>query len=145
MMRTESMIRNLLPTLIVLGIGALAGGARADAQRPEGPSPAAAAAEASPLMASDSMTLRVPTPALHVDPALAASLAIGRSAPDVGVAHTASPPMAIDWRMPSSNALIIGGAATAVIGVLVIKHEVGAAMGIAGTVAALYGLYLRYR
>jgi hypothetical protein len=145
MMRTESMTRTLLPTLIVLGIGALAGGARvAGAQRPESSSPATFAAEASPATASNSPAMPVPSMAFRVEPVIRSSLVLARPATALG-AHGATPPVAIDWRMPSSNALMIGGAATAAIGVLVVKNEVGATMGIAGTVAALYGLYLRYR
>ena len=140
------MTRNLLPTLIVLGIGALAGGARAvDAQRPEGPTPAALAAEASPALASDSRETSAPVLALRAEPAVPTSLAFRSFALPLEDDGNAVPVPAVDWRMPSANALMIGGAATALVGVLVIKHEVGGAMGIAGTAAALYGLYLRFR
>ena len=53
------------------------------------------------------------------------------------------PPM-VDWKMPTSRALMIGGAATALIGVAVIGHDTGAIIALTGTAVAVYGLYLHY-
>jgi hypothetical protein len=56
-----------------------------------------------------------------------------------------APPVAIvDWKMPTSRALMIGGAATALIGVVAIGGDTGAIVGLTGTAVAVYGLYLHY-
>jgi hypothetical protein len=47
--------------------------------------------------------------------------------------------------MPSSNAFIVGGVAAALIGLYVVKDELGAGIAVAGATSAVFGLYLRYR
>ena len=139
------MTRNLLPALAILWIGALVGGAcAAGAQRPETLSPAAPAAEASVVTSRDAATLPALGHAFSIDP-LFATTSIVRSSSSFAVPDAAAPAVAIDWRMPSSRALIVGGTATALVGLFVVKREAGAAMACVGGAAAIYGLYLRFR
>ena len=150
------MIRNLPPTLLVLAISALVGGARvAHAQRPEGLSPATAVAEVSVVTTqettanTDSLLPRrvlAPERIPSLGPVVPGSTPVTRpDATPVPFSPSPAAPAAIDWRMPSSNALIAGGVTAALIGLYVVKEEAGAGIAAAGTAAALYGLYLRYR
>jgi hypothetical protein len=46
--------------------------------------------------------------------------------------------------MPTSRALMIGGAATAIVGLVAIRGDTGAIVALSGTAVAVYGLYLHY-
>ncbi len=50
----------------------------------------------------------------------------------------------VDWKMPTSRALMIGGVATAIIGLAVVGEDTGAIIALTGTAVAVYGLYLHY-
>ena len=154
------MKRHLAPALFSLSLCAVMGGVRtAGAQTADG-----AAAQ---IADSASVTMIAPAIPLAFDagaPALAASsrLTSGSTAIGspvilaatgvrpgdlaIGVA-TAPVPAAVpmvDWRMPTSRALMIGGAATAVIGLAAIGGDTGAIIAMSGTAVAVYGLYLHY-
>jgi len=157
------MNRNLPPVLLVLAVSALVGGARAaHAQRPEGLSPATAVAEVSVVTTQETtVTTDSLLPARAVVPAAVAPITPPNPArgpvllgsmpvtrPDATpVPNSPSPiaPVAIDWRMPSSNAFIAGGVVAALIGIYVVKDELGAGIAVAGATSAVFGLYLRYR
>ena len=48
------------------------------------------------------------------------------------------------WKMPASRTLMIGGTALAIVGLVAVKGDAGAIMGLAGGGIAVYGLYLHY-
>ena len=130
----------LLPALIA--IGALVGGARADAQRPENvlvvesfpAPPPAAGIQSTP--ASLSVT---------VGPVAAAPTPVIRAAVPANSAAVAAPVVQGGrLRMPTSRVLIIGGTAAALTGILV-GGDTGAIVAVTGTASAIYGLYLHYR
>src|SRR5690349_18016820 len=56
----------------------------------------------------------------------------------------AAPPPMVEWKMPTSRALMIGGAATAIIGLAAVGGDTGAIIALSGTAVAVYGLYLHY-
>ena len=56
----------------------------------------------------------------------------------------AAPAAPVDWKMPTSRALMIGGASAALIGLAVVGGDTGAIIALSGTAVAVYGLYLHY-
>ena len=79
-------------------------------------------------------------------PTVMAPTPVGVSAIRVGADETVIAPAAamVDWKMPTSRALMIGGAATAIIGLAAIGGDTGAIVALSGTAVAVYGLYLHY-
>jgi hypothetical protein len=149
------MKRHLAPALFSLSLCAVMGGVRtAGAQT---------LTELPPLVA-DSASVAPPSIAIDADlastpptlapreqfmaggPMILAPTTIPLGTP--GVRASASPvvaPVAMaNWKMPTSRALMIGGAATAIIGVAVIGHDTGAIVALSGAAVAVYGLYLHY-
>ena len=55
-----------------------------------------------------------------------------------------TPVAMVDWKMPTSRVLIIGGAAAAIVGLAAIGGDTGAIVALSGTAVAVYGLYLHY-
>jgi hypothetical protein len=56
----------------------------------------------------------------------------------------ATPVAMVDWKMPTSRVLMIGGAAVAIVGLAAIGGDTGAIVALSGTAVAVYGLYLHY-
>jgi hypothetical protein len=55
-----------------------------------------------------------------------------------------TPAAMVDWKMPTSRVLMIGGAAAAIVGLAAIGGDTGAIVALSGTAVAVYGLYLHY-
>jgi len=55
-----------------------------------------------------------------------------------------TPVAMVDWKMPTSRVLMIGGAAAAIVGLAAIGGDTGAIVALSGTAVAVYGLYLHY-
>ena len=74
-----------------------------------------------------------------------AATGVRRADAIVGVETSPIPaPVMVDWKMPTSRALMIGGAATALIGLAAVGGDTGAIIALSGTAVAVYGLYLHY-
>jgi hypothetical protein len=78
-------------------------------------------------------TVMAPTPILLNDPR--------RGAQDLPFT---TPAAMVDWKMPTSRVLMIGGAAAAIVGLAAIGGDTGAIVALSGTAVAVYGLYLHY-
>ena len=133
------MTNRLRPALVAIALAALAGSARADAQRRADTVIGLEVTDS--LAATDSRV--VATTRLH-GPLVAGPTPVSRTVPasarhDAPVAAAQGRP-----RMPTSRALIIGGTAAALAGI-VIGGDAGAIVAVTGTVGAVYGLYLHYR
>ena len=144
------MKRHLAHALFSLSLCAVMGGVRtAGAQTVEGigpptvdsasiaiVAPLAPDAPASPTVipvTTGRPTVMAPTPILLND--------ARRDAQDLPFA---TPVAMVDWKMPTSRVLMIGGAATAIVGLAAIGGDTGAIVGLSGTAVAVYGLYLHY-
>ena len=143
------MKRHLAPALFSLSLCAVMGGVRtAGAQTPNA-TPAAAIDSSAPAVSAPVVT-RETVSAIGVSAAPAASTILAPTTIGFGTAITEDrTPIApaaamVEWKMPTSRALIIGGTATALIGVLAVKGDTGAIIGLTGTAVAVYGLYLHY-
>jgi hypothetical protein len=147
-MRIEPMKRHLAPALFSLSLCAVMGGVQ---------TAGAQAVSVAPALAIDTTTtvsiasVVAPADPLPTAPA-PARVTIMTPAP-VGVTATRSVPAdaptrpaaaAFDWKMPTSRALMIGGAATAIVGLVAIQGDTGAIVALGGTAVAVYGLYLHY-
>ena len=148
------MKRHLAPALFSLSLCAVMGGVHAAgaqtldgiAQPPVDSARMAVVAQGAPSttvmpaapLVTGRPTVMAPTPIRLNDPSLGAR--------DTGAQDALSPAPAImvDWKMPTSRALIIGGAATAIIGLAAIGGDTGAIVALSGTAVAVYGLYLHY-
>ena len=149
-MRIEPMKRHLAPALFSLRLCAVMGGVRtAGAQTVDGVgSPtvdSASIAMVAPL-AQPARPMTVVTPVMGGRPTIMAPTPIllsdvGRGADNLPVA---APVAMLDWKMPTSRVLMIGGAATAIIGLAAIGGDTGAIVALSGTAVAVYGLYLHY-
>jgi hypothetical protein len=143
----------LLPALIALAVCVLAGGARAEAQRPEGvvaidpATTAARSADPSFALVGADLSMATTSPVVSLGPRLVAPTSVTRG-PDAGAPtlDVVARPLAQSGgiRMPTSRVLMIGGAAAAITGLLV-GGDAGAIVAVTGTAAAIYGLYLHYR
>jgi hypothetical protein len=138
----------LLPALIALAFAALAGGARADAQRPE----TAVTATPAPVTTMAVAPASTPTGSAvatagrsHLGPTIVPPTGV-----TVGTAEAAEPTrdaaliLQRARRMQTSRLLMIGGTALA-IGGLFIGGDAGAIVSVTGGSAAVFGLYLHYR
>ena len=140
-------MRHLAPALFSLSLCAVMGGVRTAGAQTLDEIPMAAmdsTAPAAPLAAREiASAIRMST--APAGPTILAPTAIGLGAA-ITEERAAIAPAAVmvDWKMPASRALIIGGAATALIGVIAVKGDTGAIIGLAGTAVAVYGLYLHY-
>jgi hypothetical protein len=149
-MRIEPMKRHLAPALFSLSLCAVMGGVRvAGAQTVDAP--------LQPV--GDSVMATVQAPIVLVEPAAAMAAAASPGAPllvaptgvrpgvtmfDVQTGAPAAAPAMVEWKMPTSRALMIGGAATAIIGLAAVGGDTGAIIALSGTAVAVYGLYLHY-
>lgn len=144
------MKRDLAPALFMLSLCAVLGGAReAGAQRFEAPA----------FAMNDSTLTAVQAPGRELEAVTIVAKQDGRGAP---VIVPASPillrdarqparmnaglaaPAPVDWRMPTSRSMIIGGSAAAVLGLALVGGDTGAIIAMSGTAVAVYGLYLHY-
>ena len=143
------MKRYLAPALFSLSLCAVMGGIR---------TAGAQVANAAGEPRTDTMSVASVAPVAAVSPELSPTVAgvgrptilaptsVGYAGPRVEAdAATIAPAVAmVDWKMPTSRALIIGGAATAIIGLAAIGGDTGAIVALSGTAVAVYGLYLHY-
>jgi len=152
------MKRHLAPALFSLSLCAVMGGVRsAGAQTTDGAvaqnadsASVAMIALATPLALDAAAPVR--TTAMTLPPVLApvrgpvlAATGVRAGEARIGVATAPAPaPVMVDWKMPTSRALIIGGAATAIIGLAAVGGDTGAIIALSGTAVAVYGLYLHY-
>lgn len=151
------MKRHLAPALFSLSLCAVMGGVRtAGAQTADG--------TVAQVADSASVDMIVPAIPLALDAAAPAMGSIVARAPSRGGsavilastgvrpnearsgidAAAAAAPVMVDWKMPTSRALMIGGAATALIGLAAVGGDTGAIIALSGTAVAVYGLYLHY-
>ncbi len=154
------MKRHLAPALFSLSLCAVMGGVRtAGAQTADGAA-AQIADSASVMTIAPAITLAfnaaAPAPTASsrpasgstfvVSPVILATTGVRPRELAVGTATAAfpTPVPRVDWKMPTSRALMIGGAATAVIGLAAIGGDTGAIIAMSGTAVAVYGLYLHY-
>ena len=144
------MKRDLAPALFMLSLCAVLGGAReAGAQR----------VEASAFAINDSTLAAVQAPARKLEPVTIVAKPELRGGPVILPASpillrdAAQParmnaglaaPAPVDWRMPTSRSMIIGGSAAVIIGLALVGGDTGAIIAMSGTAVALYGLYLHY-
>ena len=143
------MKRHLAPALFSLSLCAVMGGVRtAGAQTLDAIPPVPADSAAIVMTTPASLPATATPPAERVmigGPTVAAPtsiLASGRAVAEEAL--PAVPVAAVDWKMPTSRALIIGGAATAIVGLVAIGGDTGAIVALSGTAVAVYGLYLHY-
>ena len=143
------MKRHLAPALFSLSLCAVMGGIRTAgaqvANAAGGPTTdAMSVASVAPLAAA--VPELMPTVAALGAPTITAPTTVGVLGPRVEADNVTIAPAAamVDWKMPTSRALIIGGAATAVIGLAAIGGDTGAIVALSGTAVAVYGLYLHY-
>ena len=142
------MKRHLAPALFSLSLCAVMGGVRTAGAQTLDAIPAAidsmAPTATQPLATGEFVsTLRMSPGA--VGPTILAPAAIQlRTTVAEQRAPIAPAAVMVDWKMPTSRALMIGGAATAITGVVAVKGDTGAIIGLAGTAVAVYGLYLHY-
>jgi hypothetical protein len=144
------MKRHLAPALLSLSLCAVMGGVRtAGAQVVDGigtPTVDSASIAIVAPLAPTAPAMPALTPAVAGRPMVMAPTPILLSdarldAPDEP--FSASVAM-VDWKMPTSRALMIGGAATAIVGLVAIGGDTGAIVALSGTAVAVYGLYLHY-
>ena len=144
------MKRHLAPALFSLSLCAVMGGVRvACAQTVDAP--------LQPI--DDSVIATVEAPIVPVEPAAVMAPSAPGGGPfliaptgvrpgatmfDVQTGAPAAPPAMVEWKMPTSRALMIGGAATAIIGLAAVGGDTGAIIALSGTAVAVYGLYLHY-
>jgi hypothetical protein len=143
------MKRHLAPALFSLSLCAVMGGVcTAGAQTLDAIAP-------SPV---DSTTIAAPAPVALFAPAMPAAqqhagaptmmaptpIVLGRDDVASDETRPVAPVAMVDWKMPTSRALMIGGAATAIIGLAAVGGDTGAIIALSGTAVAVYGLYLHY-
>ena len=143
------MKRHLAPALFSLSLCAVLGGVRTAGAQTLNACPSAAidssAPDVSVPVAPREIGSAIRVSAAPAGPTILAPTAIGFSAAITEERTPFAPSAAmVDWKMPTSRALIIGGTATALIGVLAVKGDTGAIIGLTGTAVAVYGLYLHY-
>lgn len=143
------MKRHLAPALFSLSLCAVMGGVRTAGAQTLDALPAAAVDSLSPAATAPIgpgefvSTIRMSSAA--VGPTILAPTSVQlRATVTEQRASIAPAAVRVDWKMPTSRALMIGGAATAIIGVVAVKGDTGAIIGLAGTAVAVYGLYLHY-
>jgi len=144
------MKRHLAPALLSLSLCAVMGGVgTAGAQTLDGTASvvidSTVVSPTAPVAVRERAT-EMHVPASSAAPMILAPTSIRLGAVAIGEDRMAIAPAAVmvDWKMPTSRALIIGGTATALVGVLAVKGDTGAIIGLAGTAVAVYGLYLHY-
>ncbi len=143
------MKKHLAPALFSLSLCAVLGGVRtAGAQTFDG-IPAAVAdsairASIAPAAAREIGASR--DPGKLAGPTMLAPTPIRLGAANVVAERAPIAPAAVivDWKMPTSRALMIGGAATALVGLVAVQGDTGAIIALGGTAVAVYGLYLHY-
>jgi hypothetical protein len=140
------MKRHLAPALFSLSLCAVMGGVRT------------AGAQVAEVAAGSSIDSTTVAPVVVMAPSeiaasvtearstLVAPAAVGVRAASIAPADAPIEPAALmaDWKMPTSRVLIIGGVATAVVGLVAIGGDTGAIVALSGTAVAVYGLYLHY-
>ena len=153
------MKRHLAPALFSLSLCAVMGGVRtAGAQTTDAPVSQAAdsasvamippvtplALDGAAPVRTTAMTLPPVLPPVR-GPVILAATGVRAGDARIGVDIAPAPaPVMVDWKMPTSRALIIGGAATAIIGLAAVGGDTGAIIALSGTAVAVYGLYLHY-
>jgi hypothetical protein len=158
-MRIEPMKRHLAPALFSLSLCAVMGGVRsAGAQTTDGAvaqgadsASVAMIAPVTPLALGAAAPVRTTTMTLSSElapvrgPVILSPTGVRAGDARIGVETApAAAPVMVDWKMPTSRALIIGGAATAIIGLAAVGGDTGAIIALSGTAVAVYGLYLHY-
>ena len=145
------MKRHLAPALFSLSLCAVMGGVQtAGAQAAAGAS--APGIDTTIVVASIASGVATAADSPKVDGAAAGARAMLVASSPVGVMplrrvaaeSPRTPAVAVDWKMPTSRALMIGGAATAIVGLVAIGGDTGAIVALSGTAVAVYGLYLHY-
>jgi hypothetical protein len=145
------MKRHLAPALFSLSLCAVMGGVRsAGAQTTDGAAAQTADSASVAMIALDATpaalaAMSAPAPLLRQSPVVLAATGV-RLADAIAGSETTpiAAPVLVDWKMPTSRALMIGGAATAIIGLAAIGGDTGAIIALSGTAVAVYGLYLHY-
>jgi len=145
------MKRHLAPALFSLSLCAVMGGVHTvGAQTVNTVAPrtvdSANTTVTSPVASVPQVTTTV-TPALAGRPTVPAPRPFRLNDTIPGHAAVASDaPSAVmaEWKMPTSRALMIGGAAAAVIGLAAVGGDTGAIIALSGTAVAVYGLFLHY-
>ena len=144
------MKRHLAPALFSLSICAVMGGVRtAGAQAVDGigtPTVDSAGIAVAAPLAPTAPAMAAVTPVVAGGPVVMVPTPIRLNearldAQDVPLAASVA---MVDWKMPTSRVLIIGGAATAIVGLAAIGGDTGAIVALSGTAVAMYGLYLHY-
>lgn len=144
------MKRHLAPALFSLSLCAVMGGVqKAGAQTLDGIAPPTVDSASIAMVAPRAPSAPVLSPAAPVmagRPTVMAPTPILLNDARVGAhdAPFAAPAAMIDWKMPTSRALMIGGTAVAVVGLVAIGRDTGAIVALSGTAVAVYGLYLHY-
>jgi len=141
------MKRHLAHALFSLSLCAVMGGVRtAGAQTVDGIGPPAVDSASIVIVAPDAPALPAVIPVTTGRPTVMAPTPIllndaRRDAQDLPFN---TPVAMVDWKMPTSRVLMIGGAAAAIVGLAAIGGDTGAIVALSGTAVAVYGLYLHY-
>ena len=144
------MKRHLAPALLSLSLCAVMGGVRtAGAQVVDGigtPTVDSASIAIVAPLAPTAPAMPAVTPAVAGRPMVMAPtpILLSDARLDAQDAPFAASVAMVDWKMPTSRALMIGGAATAIVGLVAIGGDTGAIVALSGTAVAVYGLYLHY-